>query len=188
MAAYLKNIFSKFRQVVRNRQVTIVRHVLRPFLAIATIVLLATYICLYFISELKPALLIQFVSLAVALYALYRTTTFHGKVTFGTIPAIASEIASHTRGNAIGYHKFIITNSFNSIVYAQIQAVTTLDSSVEVDLTQFPVGIILAPSSVSEMEAIVPIMPGAENLKVAVSILVLLSSGRKIEKTILLFV
>jgi len=186
MAANLKNIFSKSPQVVRNRQVIIVRHVLRPFLAIATIVLLATCICLYFTSALKPPLLIQLVSLVVALYALYRTTTFHGKVTFGIIPTIPSEIASDTQGKAIGYHKFIITNSFNSIVYAQIQAVTTLDSSVEVDLSQFPVGIILAPSSVSEMEAIVPIIPGAENLTVGVSILVLLSSGRRIEKTILI--
>jgi hypothetical protein len=124
----------------------------------------------------------------VALYALYRTTTFHGKVTFGTIPAISSDIESDTRGEAIGCRKFIITNSFNSILYAQIQAVMTPDSSVEVDLTQFPVGIILAPSSVSEMEAIVPIVAGAENLTIAVSILVLLSSGRKIEKTIFLFV
>jgi hypothetical protein len=186
MSANLKNIFSRSRQVLRNRQVTIVRHVLRPFIVIATMVLLAIYICLFFTSELKPSLLIQLVSLVVALYALYRTTTFHGKVTFGTIPAIPSEISNDTRAEVIGCHKFIITNSFNSIVYAQIQTVNTLDSSVEVDLTQFPVGIIMAPSSVSEMKAIIPIVAGSKKLTISVSILVLLSSGRKIEKTIFL--
>ena len=146
------------------------------------------FIFLYFTSEQKPTLLIQLVSLMVALYALYRTSTFHGKVTFGTIPAISSEITSDTQDEAISYYKFIITNAFNSILYAQIQTVTAPDPSVEFDLTQFPVGIILAPSSVSEMEAILPIVAGTKNMSIAVSILVLLSSGRKIEKTIFLFV
>ena len=88
----LASVFSRSPRVLRNRQVVVIRHAIRPFLSIFVLLLAVTCVCIYSKSQLKPRVLIQFFSLAVALYALYRTTTFYGKVTFGIIPAI---VAAH---------------------------------------------------------------------------------------------
>ena len=180
MADRLKKTFSGSVTASGDRQVVVVRHALRPVLLIVVILLAVICVSVYLTSELKPQLFIQFSSLAVALYALYRTTTFHGKVTIGTIPAISTEDLGAA---VIGSRQFIVTNSFNSYVYAQIETVTVRES-VPLDLTQFPTGKLVPGSSVSEMTALLPIVSDSRRLPVTVCILVLLSSGRRVEKTL----
>ena len=186
MAISWDSILHRSPRCRRGRQTVVVRHALHPALVISSVLLIVACVAFYSTGELGPRVFIQYASLAVALYALYRTTGFYGKVTVGMIAVTRPKGDDCAEDEVLSYRSFVITNSFKSSVYVQMQGATSSQNTVGLDLTGYPSGIMMEPSSVRQMKPLAAIPAGVGQPTVSVDIMVLLSSGRKIEKPIIL--